>query len=167
MPIDVSAAAAVEEPVTPTTAFSFSSASVVAGSSRSTLPALIAAAIVCGSASTSTLRPTASAVFGLTPGPTPPFFAPAIAWCSCSASPQNASSAEGVVAEDLSASNEELLRGPLVRLIGIGIRPRTHRAHRSVDDHQSDIKDQPTDGDERQSAQRFPDHTHEKASARS
>ena len=45
-----------------------------------------------GSASASTFSPTASAVFGLTPGPTPPFLAPAIAWCSCSASPQNASS---------------------------------------------------------------------------
>ena len=64
-----------KKPVTPTTAFSLSSASVVAGSSRSTLPALIAAAIFGGSASASTLRPTASAVFGLTPGPTPPFAA--------------------------------------------------------------------------------------------
>src|SRR6185437_7649928 len=32
------------------------------------------------------------AVLGLTPGPTPPFFSPAMALCSWSASPQNASS---------------------------------------------------------------------------
>src|SRR6185295_201262 len=30
------------------------------------------------------------AVFGLTPGPTPPFAAPAMAWLRCSVSPQNA-----------------------------------------------------------------------------
>ena len=81
-----------KKPVTPTTAFSFSSASVVAGSSRSTVPALMPAATSAGTASASTFNPTASAVFGLTPGPTPPFAAPAIASCSLSASPQNASS---------------------------------------------------------------------------
>src|SRR3989454_1536833 len=36
--------------------------------------------------STSTLRPTDSAVFGLTPPPTPPCFSPAMALWSCSAS---------------------------------------------------------------------------------
>ena len=43
-----------------------------------------------GSASTSTFRPAAvSAVFGLTPGPTPPSAAPSIALCSWSSPPQN------------------------------------------------------------------------------
>ena len=81
-----------KNPVTPTTAFSFSSASVVFGSSRSTVPALMPAATSAGTASASTFRPTDSAVFGLTPGPTPPFALPAIAWCSFKVSPQNASS---------------------------------------------------------------------------
>ncbi len=78
-------------PVRPTTALSLSSASVVAGSSRFTLPAAICCLSAAGSASESTLRPTASAVLGLTPGPTPPFAAPAIALCSCSVSPKKAS----------------------------------------------------------------------------
>src|SRR6185436_19305209 len=39
---------------------------------------------------TSTLRPTARAVFGLRPGPTPPFLAPAIAWLRCKVLPQKA-----------------------------------------------------------------------------
>ena len=52
---------------------------VVAGSSRFTLPAFICSTRSAGSASTSTFKPTASAVFGLTPGPTPPSLAPAIA----------------------------------------------------------------------------------------
>src|SRR5262249_59812808 len=64
---------------------------VVTGSSRLTLPALICCFRAVGSASASTLRPTDSAVLGETPDPTPPFFSPAMALCSCSASPQNAS----------------------------------------------------------------------------
>ena len=59
-------------PVTPTTAFSLSRASVVAGSLRSTVPFLRASTMAAGSASTSTLRPSCSAAAGLTPGPTPP-----------------------------------------------------------------------------------------------
>jgi hypothetical protein len=51
---------------------------------------LIAAAVFAGIAVASTLRPSARAVLGLTPGPTPPFFAPAIAWWSRSCPPQNA-----------------------------------------------------------------------------
>ena len=92
MPIDCSPLVLEKNPLTPTTAFSFSSASVVAGSSRSTVPALMPAATSAGRASTSTFRPTDSAVFGLTPGPTPPFALPAIAWCSWRVPPQNASS---------------------------------------------------------------------------
>lgn len=46
--------------------------------------------IAAGSVSASTLRSTDSAVFGETPGPTPPFFSPAMALWSCNASPQNA-----------------------------------------------------------------------------
>src|SRR5256886_14388833 len=83
---------ASKKPVTPTTAFSLRSAKVVAGSSRSTLPALSCSCSAGGRAPTSTLRPTDSAVFGLTPPPTPPCFSPAMALWSCSASPQNASS---------------------------------------------------------------------------
>ncbi len=91
MPIDRMRPASSNRPVTPTTALSLSKARVVAGSFRSTLPALSCAFSSSGKASASTLRPTAKAVFGLTPAPTPPFFAPAIAWCSCKASPKNAS----------------------------------------------------------------------------
>ncbi len=59
-------------PTTPNTAPSSRSATVVAGSSRSTVPAARASRNAAGSASTSTLRPTESAVAGLTPGPTVP-----------------------------------------------------------------------------------------------
>src|SRR5688572_13688680 len=69
-------------PVRPTTAFSLSRASVTAGSSRFTAPALIFAFSASGRASASTLSPTASAVFGLTLS---------IALCSCKASPKKAS----------------------------------------------------------------------------
>src|SRR2546426_1541245 len=86
MPIDLMLPRASKKPVTPTTAFSLRSAKVVAGSSRSTLPALSWSCSACGRASTSTLRPTDSAVFGLTPPPTPPCFSPAMALWSCSAS---------------------------------------------------------------------------------
>src|SRR5213593_2387947 len=92
MPIDLMLPRASKKPVTPTTAFSLRSAKVVAGSSRSTLPALSCSCSAGGRAPTSTLRPTDSAVFGLTPPPTPPCFSPAMALWSCSASPQNASS---------------------------------------------------------------------------
>ena len=92
MPTERSSPVLAKKPVRPTTAFNFSSASVVAGFLRSTVPALMPAATSAGTASASTFNPTASAVSGLTPGPTPPFAAPAIAWCSLSASPQNASS---------------------------------------------------------------------------
>src|SRR4029077_12991657 len=91
MPIDVMRPALSNLPVTPTTAFNLSRARVVAGSSRSTLPALICATSAAGKASVSTLRPTDSAVFGLTPPPTPPFFSPAMALCNCKAPPQKAS----------------------------------------------------------------------------
>src|SRR5205807_1098943 len=68
---------------TPTTAFSASRATVVAGSSRLTCPALSCDTSAAGSASTSTLRPTPSAVLGLMPCTT---------WCILSVSVQNASS---------------------------------------------------------------------------
>ena len=55
-----------------TTALSFNNAAVVAGSSRSTRPCFSFAISDSGSTSESTFKPTASAVFGLTPGPTPP-----------------------------------------------------------------------------------------------
>src|SRR5688572_11837786 len=81
-----------KNPVTPTTASSLSSSSVVAGFLRSTLPRAIALRSERGKALTSTLSPTASAISGETPGPTPPLLAPAMARCSPIPSPQNASS---------------------------------------------------------------------------
>ena len=68
-----------KKPRTPTTAFSLSRAIVVAGSWRSAFPFAIASTTGAGSASASTFKPTASAAAGLTPGPTPPSFSPAIA----------------------------------------------------------------------------------------
>jgi hypothetical protein len=68
-----------------------SKASVVAGSSRFTAPFLIWSTSDAGRASLSTFRPTASAVLGLTPPPTPPCLSPAIARWSWRVSPQNAS----------------------------------------------------------------------------
>src|SRR5688572_15215356 len=79
-----------KNPRTPTTAFSLRSASVVAGSSRSTRSRRNASFRAAGKASTSTLSPSASADFGLSPGPVPPFARPAIDWCRRSASPQKA-----------------------------------------------------------------------------
>lgn len=64
----------LKKPVRPTTAFNFSSASVTAGSSRFTRLAFRACTTLGGRASRSTFRPTARAVLGLTPGPTPPGF---------------------------------------------------------------------------------------------
>src|SRR5262245_58428820 len=90
MPIDLTLPFGFVKAVTPTTALSLRSAIVVAGSSRSTLPDLIWLFSALGSTSASTFKPTESAVLGETPGPTPPFLSPAIALCSCSASPQNA-----------------------------------------------------------------------------
>src|SRR3954452_10618227 len=75
--------------LTPTTALSLISASVVAGEFRSTLPAFRALSTDFGSALASTLSPTERAVFGLTPGPTPPWLLPAIALSSWSAPLQN------------------------------------------------------------------------------
>src|SRR5690348_1562129 len=93
MPTDFSCLPSFENfACTPTTAFNFSSVSVVAGSSRSTLPCLMACTTAGGSASASTFRPTPSAVFGLTPAPTPPFLTPSIACCRRSCPLQNASS---------------------------------------------------------------------------
>src|SRR5881396_131191 len=92
MPIDLMVPSALKKPVTPTTALSLRSASVVAGSSRFTCPALSCSWSAAGIASRSTLRPTLNAVLGLTPGPMPPLRSPAIALWSCSASPQNVSS---------------------------------------------------------------------------
>src|SRR3954447_25851261 len=93
MPTDVRRLPSPETwPRTPTTALSLSSASVVAGSLRSTLPALIALTTDLGSLEESTLSPTLSAVFGDTPPPTPPCLAPAIARLSWSTPVQKLSS---------------------------------------------------------------------------
>src|SRR5215216_3737720 len=80
----------LKKPFTPTTALSLISASVVLGLLRSTLPFLMAWTTARGSAAASTLRPAASAFFGLSPGPTPPSREPSIALWSCNALPQKA-----------------------------------------------------------------------------
>ncbi len=90
MPTDLSEPSRSKKPFRPTTEFSWSSARVVFGLVRSTLPALSASRTDSGSFFTSTLRPTASAVAGETPSPTPPSLEPSIALCSCSVPPQNA-----------------------------------------------------------------------------
>jgi hypothetical protein len=89
-PTERSVPLALKKPFTPTTALSLSSASVVLGLLRSTLPFLMAWTTARGSAAASTLRPTDSALFGLSPAPTPPSRDPSIALCSCNALPQKA-----------------------------------------------------------------------------
>src|SRR3954451_2234326 len=91
-PIEVNRPVLLRWGLTPTTALSLTSATVVAGELRLTLPAFSALSTESGRAFESTLRPTDSAVFGLTPGPTPPKRRPSIALSSCSAPLQNASS---------------------------------------------------------------------------
>src|SRR3954454_5955435 len=88
IPTDFSEPAESKNPLTPTTELSFSNARVTFGSLRSTCPAARASLMLVGRASTSTFRPTARAVFGLTPGPTPPLALPAIAWFRCRVPPQ-------------------------------------------------------------------------------
>ena len=79
-PTDLRLPSGLKVPVTPTTAFSLSSASVVAGSSRFDLAGLICAdQIGRGKRLGINFQSDASAVFGLTPVPTPPNFYPAIA----------------------------------------------------------------------------------------
>src|SRR5213080_197489 len=92
MPIELSPPWLLKCPVHPPTEPAFRRSSVVAGSLRSTFPSLRATMTLAGNASTSTFRPTASAVAGLTPAPTPPNFCPSIASCSRSVSPQKVSS---------------------------------------------------------------------------
>ena len=65
--------------ITPMTDFALISASVLAGSLRSIVLLASADSTGRGTMSTSSFRPTASAVAGLTPGPTPPKRAPPIA----------------------------------------------------------------------------------------
>src|SRR5215467_2503303 len=79
-----------KKPLTPTTALSFSSASVVAGSFRSTVPLRMPCCTDLGNAFTSTFSPSASASFGLRPGPMPPCLAPAIVLFRPRVPPQNA-----------------------------------------------------------------------------
>src|SRR5215472_11622126 len=78
-----------KKPLTPTTALSFSSASVVAGSFRSTVPLRMPCCTDSGNALTSTFSPSASASFGLRPGPMPPCAAPSIVLSRCRVPPQN------------------------------------------------------------------------------
>src|SRR5215467_4867891 len=90
MPTELRVPLLSKKPLTPTTAFSFSSASVTAGSFRSTFPATMACCSDLGNAFTSTFSPSASAVFGLRPGPMPPCLAPSIVLCRPRTPPQNA-----------------------------------------------------------------------------
>src|SRR5262245_3710717 len=92
MPTDSTLPSRFVKTRTPTTALSLSSASVVAGSSSLARPDRIAPTTDPGSARASTLSPSSSAAFGLRPGPTPPFFAPAMASCKRNAPPQKSSS---------------------------------------------------------------------------
>src|SRR6516225_8190225 len=92
MPTELRLPLLSKKPLTPTTALSFRSASVTAGSFRLTLPARMACCSDLGNAFTSTFRPSASACFGLRPGPMPPFAAPAIVLFRPRTPPQNASS---------------------------------------------------------------------------
>src|SRR5215831_8279611 len=89
MPTELRLPLLSKKPLTPTTALSFRSASVTAGSSRLTFPATMACCSDLGNAFTLTLRPNASAVFGLRPGPMPPCFAPSMVLFSCRVPPQN------------------------------------------------------------------------------
>src|SRR4051812_3070190 len=92
MPTECRVLLELKKPVTPTTAFNFSNASVFAGSSRSRLLLPIAVLIAGGSALLSTLNPSASAARGLKPPPTPPNRDPSIASCSRNVAPQKDSS---------------------------------------------------------------------------
>jgi hypothetical protein len=84
MPIACNVPSGLKLLVTPTTAFNFKSARVVAGLFRSTAPEIIPARTFSGNASTSTFNPIANAARGLTPGPKPPLAAPAMALSICS-----------------------------------------------------------------------------------
>src|SRR5215469_9453098 len=88
MPTELRLPLLPKKPLTPITESSLRSFSVTAGSFRLTCPFLMACCSDLGSLFTSTFRPSESAAFGLRPGPTPPFFAPAIAWLRCSMPPQ-------------------------------------------------------------------------------
>ena len=89
MPTELRLPSLSKRPLTPTTALSFSSASVTPESFRSTCPFLMASCSDFGNAFTSTFSPSASASFGDRPGPMPPCFAPAIVLLRCRVSPQN------------------------------------------------------------------------------
>ena len=91
MPTDVMRPLRSNEPRTPTTASSWMRRSVTAGSSRFTVPAFSPRTIGVGNCSESTLRPSPRAALGLSPAPTPPFAAPAIARCKPSCPPQKSS----------------------------------------------------------------------------
>src|SRR5262249_45861703 len=110
MPIDLMLPALSKMPVTPTTALSLSSASVVAGSSRFTRPCFRSDFSCPGSASESTFNPTASAVFGLTPGPAPAVGRPGDRLMQMQRVPPPGFIPECIEAEDLSAHIDRRLR---------------------------------------------------------
>src|SRR5262249_20202543 len=108
MPTDVIWPLWSKRPVTPTTASSWSSASVVAGSLTSSSPRRSCLRRPRGSASTSALRPTPSATAGLTPGPTPPCCAPGDCLVQAERTTPEVLVTEGVEAEDLPSVVDEL-----------------------------------------------------------
>ena len=82
---------------------------MVAGSFRLTFPALICWTNFCGRASTSTFKPTARAVLGLTPGPTPPLCAALNGFVELQGVAPERFVAESVEAKDLPALRQHLL----------------------------------------------------------
>ena len=134
MPTEVSLPPLPNTPLTPTTALSFSRASVVAGSFRLTLPSLRACLTDAGRASTSTFRPTARAVLGLTPGPTPPFFFARDGLVQVQDTAPEGLVVEGVEAERVLALADQAGRGRRGwvrgggRVPGAGLRGAAHHA---------------------------------------
>ena len=92
MPTEREAFARSKKPVTPTTALQLQQRERGRRIVEIDRPRRSCLHEPAGSASTSTLSPSSSALFGLTPGPTPPIASPWIASCSRSSSPQNSSS---------------------------------------------------------------------------
>ena len=83
MPIEVTFLSSSRIALTPTTASARSNSSVVSGLSRLTAPSLRTSTSSFGTAPTSAFNPSCNACLGVSPGPTPPFFSPSIALCSC------------------------------------------------------------------------------------
>jgi hypothetical protein len=73
--------------------------------------------------------------------------------------------AKGVKAEDLPTLFEQLLGGLAVFLVWINGRSGAYGTDCAVDDHEGDVKNQPTRSDPRQPGKRLSDHIHWDASS--